>query len=397
MTTPIHPTGIGSNAPDGPPAPPLLDPAGAHCILGGSDPFVGPLAPTRHNLFGPRGAYLFSPDGPLWVADTGHHRLLGWKQCPTEDGQPADWVLGQPDFETEGRNAGGDTSAYTLNVPVGIHPWKEDGMIVADSWNHRVLVWFKRPQSSNVPADLILGQMDETGDLPNHGQPDATASSMHWPSQVKIIGERLFVADTGNRRVLVWEQLPTQTGQPADYVLGQKTLDARSDNGGEEATAGSLRWPHDLAFCRDTFMVADAGNNRVLIWDTLPTTSNPPADRVLGQKDFTQLNHNQGQYWPTAASMNMPYAMDACEHTVIVADTANSRLLGWSWPLTSSAEAQTLTGQPHFLTKGDNRWQSPERDSLCWPYGLQISGDTIVISDSGNHRILFWRFAQGTS
>ena len=56
-------------------------------------------------MFGPRAACLLSPTGPLWVADTGHHRLLGWQNLPTKDHQPADWIIGQPDFFHEGQNA----------------------------------------------------------------------------------------------------------------------------------------------------------------------------------------------------------------------------------------------------------------------------------------------------
>ena len=37
-----------------------------------------PLAPSNIEMFGPRAACLISENGPLWVSDTGHHRLLGW-------------------------------------------------------------------------------------------------------------------------------------------------------------------------------------------------------------------------------------------------------------------------------------------------------------------------------
>ena len=66
-----------------------------------------PLAPTAVEMFSPRSACLLSENGPLWVSDTGHHRLLGWRNVPTQDSQPADWVIGQPDFFHEGQNAKG--------------------------------------------------------------------------------------------------------------------------------------------------------------------------------------------------------------------------------------------------------------------------------------------------
>ncbi len=67
-------------------APTLLDPAGASVILGWRTGFrVEPLAPAADTLFGPRGACLAAPAGPLVVCDTGHHRLLIWRERPNAD------------------------------------------------------------------------------------------------------------------------------------------------------------------------------------------------------------------------------------------------------------------------------------------------------------------------
>ena len=372
---------------------PLLDPAGPAVVLGGADPFVGAVEPTDATLFGPRGAYLAN-DGSLWVADTGHHRLLGWRETPTEDGRPADIVIGQPDFVSEGRNALGDPSATTMNVPTGVHAWGENGIAVGDAWNNRVLVWFARPTESGVPADLVLGQADFTGQDPNRGTPVAGPGTMHWPFALRIIEGRLYVADAGNRRILIWNALPTEVGQPADAVIGQPDLKSRSDNGGGDANAASFRWPHAISVVDGRLAVSDAGNNRVLLWDGVPT-SHEPATAVLGQTSFTGTEHNQGRYWPGAAAMNMPYAMDAADGRIVVGDTANSRLLGFRAPFADSADAVELTGQAHFGTKGDNRWGPPVRDSLCWPYGMQIVGDRLVLADTGNHRVVLWDFAAG--
>lgn len=138
----------------------LFSPLGVEVILGGSiapDELAIPLAPSAIKMFGPRAACLISETRPLWVSDTGHHRLLGWRNLPTKDNQPADWVIGQPDFNHEGQNAKGTPGRATLSVPTGICVCGE-GLAVADAWNHRVLIWKKLPEDSNVPADLVLGQ-----------------------------------------------------------------------------------------------------------------------------------------------------------------------------------------------------------------------------------------------
>ncbi|MHB1578589.1 MAG: hypothetical protein ACYCTK_05930, partial [Acidithiobacillus ferrooxidans] len=144
------------------PSEQLLVGAGARVILGEQvrpRGVVVPVVPSAQTLFGPRGASLMA-DGSLWVADTGHHRLLGWPTLPEADGQPATWLIGQPDFERDGgRNAHGPVGAASLNVPTGICP-VGNGMAVADVWNHRVLIWYEVPHESHAPADLVLGQTD---------------------------------------------------------------------------------------------------------------------------------------------------------------------------------------------------------------------------------------------
>lgn len=56
-------------------------------------------------LLPPRGVCL--ADGKLFVADTGPNRVFIWHQLPTEDGQAANVVLGQPDFLSNEPNVKG--------------------------------------------------------------------------------------------------------------------------------------------------------------------------------------------------------------------------------------------------------------------------------------------------
>ncbi|MEO1229775.1 MAG: hypothetical protein AAFZ18_12785 [Myxococcota bacterium] len=383
----------GSPAPAGERGVPLLSSSGPDVVLGGADPLLGGVEVNASSLFGPRGACLLRPEGPLVVSDTGHHRLLVWSQRPDRDGRPADFLIGQPDFHSEGRNGGGEPHAATVNVPTGVSRVGH-GFAVADGWNSRVLIWRDLPTRSHQPADVVLGQADFTGSMPNRGQSEVGAGTMHWPFAVLEHEGRLVVADTGNRRVLIWDEIPTAHGTPADHVLGQPSLQSRSDNGGEAAGPGSFRWPHDLAVLDGQLLVSDAGNNRVLIFPDVPSRSGALAAAVLGQADFSGVDHNRGTYWPDARCMNMPYALTAWPGMVAVADTASSRLLGFSAPLMPhdpDRGASHLTGQEHFGIKGDNRWQAPARDSLCWPYGIDAIPGAAVIADTGNHRVLIWR------
>ncbi|HAZ48749.1 MAG TPA: hypothetical protein DCZ55_30930 [Cyanobacteria bacterium UBA11371] len=375
---------------------PLLS-QGAEVILGKS-PAQGELAipvePTATTLFGARGACLVSETGALWVSDTGHHRLLGWRNRPQQDGQPADWVIGQPNFNSEGQNAKKTPGKATLSVPTGVCVCGE-GLAVADAWNHRVLIWKSLPEDSNVPADLVLGQADFTHNESNRGSLDADANTLHWPYGVLYHQGRLFVTDTGNRRVLIWNELPQENGQPADVVLGQPDMVSRNENGGGSPTASSMRWPHSITFWEDNLVLIDAGNNRAMIWEGIPTENNTPCAVVLGQKNFESVEMNQGVYCPTPSSLSLPYGLGTWGDWLFVADTANSRLLGWKKPLSilslQGADADGITGQRDFQSKGENRdFGLAMRDTFCWPYGIQICGNTAVIADAGNNRVLLW-------
>ena len=377
---------------------PLLDPGGAHVVLG-SSPVVAeltaPIAPTERSMFAPRGVCV-ALDGSVWVADTGHHRVLGWPTLPENDGEPASVLLGQPSFRDEGRNAGGSAHAATFNVPTGIAGCA-GGLVLADAWNHRVLIWLETPRCSNKPPDLVLGQEDFRSVDGNRGKDAPAADTLFWPFGVAWDGARLWVADTGNRRVLMWHGMPDRCGRSADLVLGQNDFTCRDENAGGCAGAASMRWPHAIAFLGDCLCVADAGNSRVMVWRSLPRRNGQPCEAVLGQQTWHAADHNQGEYWPGPASVNMPYGVAAIEGSLLVADTANSRVIGWPADSIreSGAPARRLSGQPDWQSKGENRWRTAERDSLCWPFAMAVAGRNCLIADAGNNRVLVWHCHAG--
>ena len=107
-------------------------------------------------------------------------------------------------------NSGG---AEVFNHSVGI---ASDGthLLLADRWNNRILIWNSIPQS-NVAPDLVLGQDDF-----NTNDPGTTLDKMDWPGSVSISSDgKLVVADSYNNRILVWNSFPTQNGQAADFEI----------------------------------------------------------------------------------------------------------------------------------------------------------------------------------
>ncbi len=360
----------------------------ARCRLGAASPgglALPAAAPTPSQLYAPRGVFL--NDDWLVVADSGNHRILLWRGLPTEDGQPADIVLGQRDFYTEGPAANGRGPANGLHLPTGvaIHHGR---LLVADPWHHRILVWETVPTTSDTPPDYALGQPDLESVLPNQGG-DAQANTLYWPYSFGFADEWFYIADTGNRRVLGWRGFPTP-GQPADLVLGQPNAHSKDENRGGPVSPRSFRWPHAIAGDSNNLYIADAGNHRVLGWHGLPEHDRD-ADLVLGQKDFTSALE-----WPYTAqgpaALRFPYSLVLQNNTLAVADTANNRVLFWNDlpPHGAAIPADEVIGQIDFQGNGENRWQAVLPDTLCWPYGLALHRQTLAVADSGNNRVTLW-------
>ncbi|EMF57070.1 MULTISPECIES: NHL repeat-containing protein [Streptomyces] len=284
--------------------------------------------PTASWMYAPRGVHVGRVDGQevLVVADTGNHRVLIWHRLPERDGQPCDVVLGQPDMTSEGAAAGGRSLRYGMNLPTGVLV-HDEMLIVADAWHHRVLVYRHLPQAGHMEPDVVLGQPDLESVEPNRGG-ECSAMSLYWPFGVGVVDGRFYVADTGNRRVLGWSDgVPTSAGIPPDVVLGQPAATDRDENRGGPAGRASFRWPHDVAGTSEGLLVADAGNHRLMGWSPHPTCDRD-ADLVIGQSDFETAVE-----WPygpqSAGKLRFPYALDVDSGRLAVADTANNRVLIW--------------------------------------------------------------------
>lgn len=349
-----------------------------------AEPF-SPWQPHAHSLLGPRGICLWEPTGPLWVADTGHHRLLGWRRLPTRDHQAADWVIGQVGFERTGPNAQGTLGSASLHGPTGLCALGK-GMVVADAWNHRILIWRQVPEADNVPADWVLGQANFQEGAPNRGQRQPGRDRLYWPYGVAVWREHLLVADTGNRRVLIWNSLPQGSDQPADVVLGQGDFQGQAENGHHHPSLSGMRWPHSVGVWRGNLVVADAGNNRIMVWNGIPTQNHTPCAVVLGQADGEQIDPNRGQLILSDRSLNMPYGLTVIGDWLMVADTANSRLLGWHYP----GNLEQLHDAPAEVLMGPSLLAHAPGLELCWPYAIHGNDHTLAIADSGHNRLLVW-------
>lgn len=177
-------------------------------------------------------------------------------------GQAIDFALGVTGLN----NTGG---SLLFNHPGGL---ASDGtaLVMSDRMNNRVLVWKTAPTANTAP-DVVIGQPDMYQSLAG-----ATSGQMNFPGQVAIGGGKLVVADSGNDRVLVWNNLPTRNGQAADLVL---TLTSNS-------SAARIEWPWGVWTDGQRLIVSSTqGASSVNVWNTFPTAANTPPSYTLTGKN----------------------------------------------------------------------------------------------------------------
>jgi hypothetical protein len=103
-----------------------------------------------------------------------------------------------------------------------------NGLAVADYGNNRVLLWLNRvPNSFSDMPDLVLGQPDFIQSSPNLGKGLPLRNSLSRPAGVFSDGTRIGVVDSGNNRVLIWNSIPNINNSPADIIIGQTSSFAR--------------------------------------------------------------------------------------------------------------------------------------------------------------------------
>ena len=267
-------------------------------------------------------------DNHFFVTQSGSDsRTNHWTPAPT-DNLAADFVIGQADF---GDGVASVCSQTTYDSNAEDITYVDGKVIVVNRSGNRVLVWNTVPSTSGVAADLVLGQQDfvhcQFNDANNDGVNDGapTASTLRDPVGVWTDGTRLVVNDGNNRRVLIWNTFPTANGQAADMVLGQDSFITRATI--SPPTSSSIVGGYIVSNGNQLF-ISDRNNERVLIWDSWPTTNNQPADRVLGTIDFT----GDVTGLSNASILKNPRAMSLYQDKLIVVDSSYNRVLIFTAP-----------------------------------------------------------------
>lgn len=368
----------------------------------------------------------------LWVGDNTNNRVLGYYKIPSNNFANADIVLCQPDFVSNAPATSVTISALNTVLPsrmvfAGGQTFRNDRdlnrvciynnvpheysavpdicvgqpsfttwlpgvpsppsasnfysardlcvsgtkLIIADSLQHRILIWNTIPIVNNAPADVVIGQADFTSVLPNRGS-SPSASSLYEPTSVLVANGKLIISDSENHRLLIYNSIPTLIDQAADVVIGQPDFISNSANRGGSCAINSLRTPFNCSFNANRIYVGDMRNHRILVFDGIPTVNDPNAVMVIGQPDMSSCLANQGL---PAGNFNLrsPRAPEFINGKMLILDRANDRILVYnSIPLTYGGHADAVIGQPNFSGSSDNAGMSTNRRGLNAPQLLSI-------------------------
>ncbi|HVO96519.1 MAG TPA: hypothetical protein VMT15_00545 [Bryobacteraceae bacterium] len=386
---------------------------------------------TKTGLYQPV-ALAFDSSGNLYVADA-YSRVLYYTGPSINLGQSAARVLGIPPPPQQGQPAVVYPNQYTLGSgslnsgPYGLFT-SGNNLFVADTVQSRI-VEYDIPanwtaESTTTPSPQILnvyGQIVSNVGKPNQGQPQPAASTLAVPySGAFDKNNTMWVADTGNNRVLAFPVGSAGSYNSASMVVGQLDFFYNAPNlieGREVFLSGAGGSAAGMVVDKNSnpphLYIADPGNNRILCFNDArkvgQTTPPAAADLVIGQPDFrtSQVNYPNGlALSPSATGLYSPIGVAVDNKgNLYVADAGNGRVVRFpapfAQPLGQQATANLVLGQPNFTTV----IQNASANSMHTPWGIALFAGSdanatplaggIAVSDPAYNRVLIFSKGAG--
>jgi DNA-binding beta-propeller fold protein YncE len=319
----------------------------------------------------------------IFLCDSANNRVLVYDFRGGAPGPAPIAVLGQPDTQSVALNATGEPTpnGCGLAFPDGIaYDAARDGLWVSDFLNNRVLFFDTHVLKSFMPADFVIGQG-------GFGQAEARCGSrgLSGPAGLALSadGNRLFVADSINHRVLLFAVDKLIHLPAAVAVIGQEDFLGCEPG----TTAATLRAPSGVAVDgNDQIYVADTGNHRVVVFDGNAPLTGADASLVLGQEDFNSAVDASG-----GESLSAPtdIALDELDSWVFVVDAGNHRVVGYSGRFSDLRRAAAVIGQPDIESSEPQAADA----GLDTPTGVafDLVEQKLWVAESGNSRLGFYK------
>ena len=354
----------------------------------------GTFGATSFTLKFPQGVHYEAKNKRLFVADTKNNRVLVYDFNVITDEEAATGVLCQVDLSSAivALSQSGCNQPNALQGSGNL----DEYLFVSDTSHNRVLKFDILGISDGENAVSVLGQPDFTTSTATTSQ-----SGLSTPRGLYALNNSsLFVADTNNSRMMIFDVTSISDGENAVDGFGQLDSDGNMDFSTSTTPSFYIYTfdeAHDIAIdtLNHRLFVADPEHSRVLVFDL--NSSNDLVDEmpdyVLGQADFIATSANF-----TQSGLSAPHsvAFDGTTNRLFVTDTSNSRIIVYDVATVTTGEnAINVLGAPDFVTPGFG----PAQDALTTPeLGIAIDEDTqlLYVADTGDHRVMIFNVASIT-
>ncbi len=293
-------------------------------------------------------------------------------------GQPGDLMLSGIGFNQTG-------GPLLFNHPKGV---ETDGtrLYLVDGNNNRVLIWNTLPDGANDEPDVVLGQLTfETNEA------GTGLDGMNWPMSICVASQAgpLLVADTYNNRILVWNEIPTESGQAADYAI--EGHDRDSNQPMSESTKGNFVWPWGVWSDGTRLVITSTAKSIyggisfggwTLIWDELPTgygALKSPDEPAAGHDTWAEADRiltGNGKIGTPRTITTDGDTLMIGDHNAVGQSESHGTWVWKSWPTQDEQEPD------YFLTT---------ENAGHWLQGdYAFDGRLIMTGGSRNEAILIW-------
>jgi hypothetical protein len=318
-------------------------------------------------------------DGGLYVADQINNRGLFFAgisttatrvYCQNGSFAAANFNVAPSTVQCRGEAPNGNVSGIFADFT---------GVYVVDIGSHRVP--FHLGATIDASTGRIYGQNGSFTTF-SINNPSVATGGLNNPDRVYTDTAGVYIADTGNNRVLFFADTSTTT---PSRVYGQNGSFSTTTAG---SGANGLSAPRGISGDGEGIYIVDTGNHRVLYYAGTSTT----ATRVYGQLgSFTSNTANNGG--PSANSLNQPWMVRPYAGGVFIADDQNNRVLYYA---STSTTASQVWGQYGSFTcnvannNGGCGGPAVSANSLNNPTGIDVDTTGLYIADKTNHRVLFF-------
>lgn len=346
----------------------------------------------------------------LYVSDSANYRVLQFDTSAISDGEAAEHVLGQAALDAKvylAANQSNISDARAIDIDTINHR-----LYVSDagfSGANRVMVFDISIVTDGEDAINELGQADFSGfwqnRVDNNSNQHASSNTLSGPYGLaynKSSGQ-LFVADSWNNRVMIYDPYGYEDGEDAVDQIGQPTFMGTGENA-QSVGQNGFNFPSVTEFdtVHHRLFVADYQNERVLVYNLNDDNElvDETADNVLGQSSFTSIDMGACPWVggvPNQHSLCFGegifggLAYDSVNDRLFVTDGASSRIMIFDTAsITNGEDAVGMIGQDDWDNGDCNSGTGTSAATLCLAGNIALDAEKHVLYavDTNNNRVL---------